>query len=618
VTDFFATPMLTLAVAMVAGVSAQALARKARLPGLVLLLLVGVVLGPDLLGILQPQALGGGLHAIVGFGVAVILFEGGLNQDIAKLRAAAAPIRMLVTLGALITAAGGALCAYFYLGWGWRLSMVFGTLVIVTGPTVITPLLRRIKVTHQLETVLEAEGIFIDAVGAIIAVTALEFALDPGIGSLGTGMLSLLVRVIVGSSLGFIAGLAMTRILRAKLVPNGLVNVFALSIVILTFEVSNALYAESGIPAAIACGMAVGHSRMRVLGQLMEFKEQLTVLVVAVLFVLLAADVRLWEVQNLDWGGALTVATLMLVVRPINVFVCTRRSEFTIRERLFLSWIAPRGIVAAAMASFFAHELARHGIAGGNEIRALVFLVIAATVTIQGLSGQWVANVLGVSRPEKEGVAIIGANGLALRVAQFLQRRGISSTLIDSNVQLASTASREGFVVVTGSALEERTLERAKIDSRTEVLCITPSEKVNFMVAQLIAQEHRGPDICLGLAEAPEVTPEMLSAAEVGIFSGQRQDLGSWVFRCRKGQVLEQSWKWHATAEQIAPKLTDLPLDVVMAVLVIKNEEITMADSKTEITDGTTIDVLIAGDQKETGHRWLTEHGFREVKDASE
>lgn len=614
-TDFFTTPMLTLALAMVAGVSAQGLARKARLPGLVLLLIVGVLLGPDALGVLQPQSLGSGLHAIVGFGVAVVLFEGGMNQDIGTLRKAAAPIRMLVTVGALMTAAGGALSAYLFLGWPWRLSIVFGTLVIVTGPTVITPLLRRIKVTHQLETVLEAEGIFIDAVGAIVAVTALEFALDPGIASLGVGALEMLGRLVVGSMLGLAVGYLMARALRAKLVPGGLENIFALSVVVFTFEVSNALFSESGIAAAIACGMAVGHLRMRVLDDLMEFKEQLTVLVVAVLFVLLAADVRLEEVQELGWGGVLVVASLMFIVRPINILVCTRKSEFTIRDRLFLSWIAPRGIVAAAMASFFAHELAKHGIAGGNAIRALVFLVIATTVTLQGLSGQWVANLLGVSRPGKQGAAIIGANALARSIARLFRDRRVAVTLIDSNPNLVNRAKREGFQAINGNGLDETTLQRAKIDSCASVVAITPSEKVNFMVAQLIAQEHSGPDIWLGLiADEPEVTPEMLEAAQVEIFAAKRQDLESWNLLCRKGEVVAESWAWTGLeASSPAPKLEDAPGEVMLCVLMVQDDAVVPVGQRTGITSGSVIDILVAEKGREEARLWLSTHGFQEV-----
>jgi hypothetical protein len=350
----------------------------------------------------------------------------------------------------------------------------------------------------------------------------------------------------------------------------------------------------------------------------MEFKEQLTVLVVAVLFVLLAADVRLLEVQELAWGGVLTVATLMLVVRPINIFLCARQSDFTTRERLFLSWIAPRGIVAAAMASFFAHELAAHGIAGGNEMRALVFLVIASTVTIQGLSGQWVADLLGVSRPSRQGVVIVGANSLGIAVARLLQHRGISSTLIDSNAQLTNRAARDGFAVVTGSALDERTLQRAKIDWRADVLCITPSEKVNFMVAQLIAKEHKGPEIFLGLAEDAEVTPEMVDAAQVSVFSARRQDLESWVIRCRKGQATGESWRWDAADGVAAPKLSDLPSDTLMAVLMTQDGAVALADHHRELTSGTIVDLLVADDAEETGRTWLKDHGFHEVVDGSD
>ncbi|HEX2223020.1 MAG TPA: cation:proton antiporter, partial [Thermoanaerobaculia bacterium] len=324
----FQSPALTIALALAAGMIAQVLARHLRIPGIVLLLASGVLLGPDGLGVVRPGTLGHSLHDLVGFAVAVILFDGGMNLNLGRLRREARSIRQLVTAGAVVTAAGGALAARWILGWDWTLAVLFGTLVIVTGPTVITPLLRRIKVKERVATVLEAEGVLGDAVGAIIAVVTLEVVLSPAGPSLATGAWDLASRLGFGALLGAVAGLVLAALLRfQRLIPDGLESVFTLAAVVALFQGSNALMAESGILSVIMAGLVVGNARAHVVNELREFKEQLTILLVGLLFVLLAADIRLAEVYALGWPGLFTVLALMLLVRPANVLVGTFGSE---------------------------------------------------------------------------------------------------------------------------------------------------------------------------------------------------------------------------------------------------------------------------------------------------
>ena len=229
-------PALTLAVAMAAGMVAQALARHLRIPGIVLLLATGALLGPDGLGVVQPHTMGPALMTLVGFAVAIILFEGGLNLNIRQLRREATVIRRLVTVGALITTLGGTVLAYGVMGWGWRAALLFGTLVSVTGPTVITPLLRRIHLNHNLSTILEAEGVFVDAIGAVLAVAALEVALGPPVESWGEGLIVLVSRVGLGALLGLVGGLLIALLLRFEfLVPEGMENILTLSLVLVPY-----------------------------------------------------------------------------------------------------------------------------------------------------------------------------------------------------------------------------------------------------------------------------------------------------------------------------------------------------------------------------------------------
>ena len=280
---------LTVALAMVAGVLAQSLAVHMRLPGIILLLIVGVVLGPDVANFVRPNVMGGGLSAFVGFAVAIILFEGGLQMNLKRLRHQAVPIRRLVSVGALITAAGGTLAARLAMGWSWSLSALFGTLVIVTGPTVITPLLRRFQIKHDTATILEAEGIFIDAVGATVAVVALEVSLVGTTASAAVGVLDVAWRIGIGAIVGAAGGGFLALLLRWRpVVPDGLENILALSVAIATFQISNGLVHESGITAAIVAGMVISNTQSHVFHEIAEFKEQLTSFAIATLFVLLA------------------------------------------------------------------------------------------------------------------------------------------------------------------------------------------------------------------------------------------------------------------------------------------------------------------------------------------
>ena len=412
-----------------------------------LLLATGVLLGPDVLNVVRPAALGASLHDLVGFAVAVILFEGGMNLNLERLRREARSIRQLMTVGALVTTAGAALAARWIMGWSWTLSILFGTLVMVTGPTVITPLLRRIKVKARVATVLEAEGVLVDAIGAIVAVVALEVAIGPPGGSVAFGAWHVVSRLLFGSLLGAAGGLAIAALLRfEKAIPEGLESVFTLSFILLLYQGSNAILPETGIVAAVAAGLVVGNARARVVAELRELQEQLSTLLVGLLFVLLAADVRMGEVAGLGWAGAGLVAALMFVVRPLNVLAGTWGTDLTWREKAFLGWLAPRGIVAAAVSSLFAESLEQEGIAGGSELRAMVFLVITATVLIQGLSGGLVANLLGLRRPSNRGYVILGANALGLALARALGETGEEVLLIDSNPQACAEAAAEGFL----------------------------------------------------------------------------------------------------------------------------------------------------------------------------
>jgi NhaP-type Na+/H+ or K+/H+ antiporter len=547
----FSDPALTVAIALAAGVVAQAVAHHLRVPGIVLFLLAGVLLGPDVLGVVRPGNLGHGLELLVGFAVAIILFEGGLNLNLRRLRRQATTIRRLITVGALITAVGGAVFAHIIMGWDWRVSILFGTLVIVTGPTVIAPLVRRIRVNRTLQTILEGEGVLVDPVGAIIAVVALETVRATSATSAAVGLLGIPSRLLVGTLVGVGGGFLIGLLLRSRrLVPEGLENVFTLSLLLAFFEISNAILPESGIMQAAVAGLVVGNFETGLTQELREFKEQLTVMLVGLLFVILAADVRLSEVKELGWPGVWTILALMLLVRPVNVAFSTWGSRLSLRERAFISWLSPRGIVAAAVASLFAQRLAEDGISGGVELRAMVFLVIAATVVVQGLSGGVVASLLGVRRPRNRGYAVVGAHRLGLALGDALRRGGNEVVFIDTNSVAAREAQEAGFSVVYGNANDEGVLLRADVESRRALIAVTPNSGVNLLVSNHARELFRIPGAFVALAKGRAgIRARRVLHAGHSVLFGRVIDIENWNHQLLHDSAVIGRWRFEEPPE---------------------------------------------------------------------
>ena len=537
-------PALTFAVALAAGIVGQAAAWHLRIPGIVLLLALGVLLGPDVANLVRPETLGHGLDEIVGLAVAVVLFEGGLNLQWRRLRAEAATIRRLITLGAAITAAGGAFATIIFMGWDWGAAILFGAIVSVTGPTVITPLLRRIRIKKTLSTILEAEAVLIDPIGAVSAVVLLEFILATTASSAAVSLLGFPVRLVAGAVIGVVVGFLLGIVLRnERWIPEGQESIFTLAMVLALFAASNAIVAESGITAAATAGLVVGNMRTRVQEELKEFKEQLTVLLVGLLFILLAADVRIDEVLRLGWPGVLTVLALMLVVRPTDVAVSTVGSRLTNRDLLFLSWIAPRGIVAAAIASLFGRRLADSGVAGGDQLLPLTFLVIAATVVVQGGTAGIVATALGVRRP-RIGWAILGANALGRAAAWALERGGEPVVMIDRNTQEIESAQAEGHRVVFGDASQDRTLLQADVESRQGVIALTPNDGLNLLLARRVVEKARLPGSWVALdGRKTSVTKKQAGDAGSRILFGEEIDFEEWTHRFLRRTACVERWR---------------------------------------------------------------------------
>ncbi|MGQ9869703.1 cation:proton antiporter [Leptodesmis sp.] len=496
---------LQIILTVVAGVGAQVLAEYVNIPAIALLLLFGIVLGPSGLSILHPDRLGVGLDVLVPLLVAIILFEGGFNLQLRDLGQVSGSLRNLVTVGTLITLLGGGMAAHWLSEFPWSISFLYASLVVVTGPTVINPLLKQVKVDRRVTTLLEGEGVLIDPVGAILAVVVLNILIngDAEPIEIAGGLVS---RLGIGSVIGIVGGWLIGQILkRAQFISDDLKSLVVLAGQWGWFGLAQSLQSESGLMAAVAAGIVLRASSLPEERLLKRFKGQLSTLAVSVLFILLAADLSIPGVMALGWGGVLTVLTLMFVVRPINIWICTWNSGLSLRQKLFLSWVAPRGIVSASVASLFAISLTQRGVNGGDSIKALVFLTIILTVFVQALTAQGVANLLNITSQAAKGAVIVGCNPLSLLIARLLLEKGEAVVLLDTALEAKEQAAAEKIPIFISSALDTDVLERAGLAAKGTFLAMTSNGEVNLVVAQRAEEEFGPPQVLAIFPRDPEV-----------------------------------------------------------------------------------------------------------------
>ncbi|BAY90542.1 MULTISPECIES: cation:proton antiporter [unclassified Tolypothrix] len=497
---------LQMVTAVFAGISAQVLAAYLRLPSIVLLLLLGIFLGSDGIGLLHPHLLGTGLEVIVALATAIILFEGGLNLDLRELGRVSVSLQLLVTLGTLVTLLGGSMAAHWLGEFPWSIAFLYASIIVVTGPTVINPLLKQINVDRQVATLLEGEGVLIDPVGAILAFVVLDTILNGDVDPIHA-ITGLLMRLSIGGAIGAAGGYLMSLIFkRANFLSFELKNLVVLAILWGLFTLAQTIRSESGVMTTVVAGAVFANSSVPEERFLRHFKGQLTILSVSVLFILLAADLSIASVFALGWGSLFTVLVLMFVVRPINILLCTWNSDLNWRQKLFLSWVAPRGIVAASVASLFAISLTQKGINGGDAIKALVFLTIIMTVVCQGLTAGQIAKWLQITSKEATGAVIVGCNPLSLLIARFFQERGENVVMIDTDPDCFAQAEAQNLRLIASSALDTAVLEEAGLASMGTFLAMTSNGEVNFVLAQRAAEEFNPPRVLAVFPRDPQAS----------------------------------------------------------------------------------------------------------------
>ncbi len=476
--------LMTISVAIAAGVMLIVLARRLNLPGLVLLLAGGMVLGPGVLGVVHPSSLGDGLQVIVALSIGLILFEGGLTLELDGFRSAPTMIRRLLSIGVMVTWFGTALAIWLIADIEPSYAIIAASMVIVTGPTVIAPLLKRINLAPKLHSILHWEGVLIDPIGVFIALLCFEWITQER-GQMA--LLSLGIRVAWGLAVGVVGGVSISYLVRRKQVPEDTINVFALGFAVLVFGLAEAVQSEAGLLAVTVAGFVFGLTGGARLKQVRRFKAELTDLLIGTLFILLAARLSFGQFESFGLRGAAVVAVVIFVLRPLSIALCSHGLGLGRRERLFLSWVAPRGIVAASMASLFAISLERVGtVQDPRFIETFTYSVIIATIVLQGLTAGPLARVLNLKRTEPTGWLIVGGHQFARRVARFINRAAdLQTVLVDTNARAIREAQTEGLQALVADARETALLSRPGLEGIGSVLALTDNEDLNVRLCQI-------------------------------------------------------------------------------------------------------------------------------------
>ena len=471
------------------GISAQWLAWRTKLPAILLLLVFGIIAGPVTGWINPDELLGDILSPFVSISVAIILFEGGLSLRMAEFRKIGGVVIKLMTIGLVITWSLAAIAAHYLLGLSIEIAILFGAILIVTGPTVIIPLLRQVRPTENTGSILKWEGIVNDPIGAMMAVLVYEILLTGGFTNMdASSVLVITTTIIDGSFIGALGAGILYIMLKKHWIPEYLQNPITLMIVIASFTISNLLQHESGLLAVTIMGILLANQKSAKVKHIIEFKENLQVLLISALFILLASRLQISDLEYFNFQSGLFILALLVIVRPVSIYAATWGSNLTLQEKTFLAWMAPRGIVAAAISAIFALRLEQEGFADAEKLVPYTFVVIIATVTVYGLSANPVARLLKVAKPQPNGVLFLGAHSWSLDLACQLQELGLKVMVADSNWENISKARKRNLETYHGNILSEFAMDEINFDGIGKLFALTQNDEVNALASIRFAE----------------------------------------------------------------------------------------------------------------------------------
>ena len=502
--------MLELAGIIILGILAQWVAWKFKIPAILPLILIGLLVGPIAAEFLSEDGSkwiepiwngtkglfpGQGLYYFVSLAISIVLFEGGLTLKRSEIKNVGPVITKLITLGATITFFGAGIVAHYIFDLSWDICFLFSGLIIVTGPTVITPILRNIPLKKDVSTVLKWEGILIDPIGALVAVLVFEFiSVGGGGGFTKTALIEFGKILLFGTTFGFTFAHALAFAVNKKLIPHYLLNVVSLSTVLLVFVESEVFAHESGLLAVVVMGMVLGNGKLDNIKELLYFKESLSVLLISILFILLAANINIEDLLLLyTWKTLALFAIVVFVIRPIAVFASTFNSKLKFNERLFISWVGPRGIVAAGIASLFGSKLLKQGVEGAEYITPLVFMIVLGTVLLNATTARIFAKVVGVFLKKSDAILFVGASNPSRLIASYLKEKGKRVILIDSNKSYIEQALDADLEAIRVDIYDDEITDNIELNDVGYLIALTGSDMVNkYAITKLSASfgEH--------------------------------------------------------------------------------------------------------------------------------
>jgi NhaP-type Na+/H+ or K+/H+ antiporter len=526
--------MLELAGIIILGILAQWVAWRFKIPAILPLILIGLLVGPFAAEFLSADGTkwieprwngteglfpGESLFYFVSLAISIILFEGGLTLKMSEVKNVGPVITKLITLGSLVTFFGAALAVHFIFNLSWEMSFLFSALIIVTGPTVITPILRNIPLKKDVSAILKWEGILIDPIGALVAVLVYEFiSVDAGGEFTKTALIEFGKIVLFGSTFGFTFAHAMNFIINKKWVPHYLMNVFALAAVLGVFVLSDSFAHESGLLAVVVMGMVLGNSNSTYLKELLYFKESLSVLLISILFILLAANINIEDLLLIyNWKTAVLFAIVVFLIRPIGVFLSTKGSKLNLNEKLFISWVGPRGIVAAGIASLFGLKLAKNGVPGAEYITPLVFMIVLGTVLLNATTARLFAKLVGVFLTKSDGILIVGASNVSRLLGQYLENNDRHVVLIDSNKNNIRKANEIGLEAFDTNIYSDTLTDNIELNDIGYLMALTGNSDINKYAINKFGKQF-GENGSFRLVSKEEVLDDQNNPKE-GLFS---------------------------------------------------------------------------------------------------
>lgn len=546
--------MLELAGIIILGILAQWFAWKFKIPAILPLILIGLLVGPIAAEFLSEdgskwiEPIWNGkeglfpdksLFYFVSLAISIILFEGGLTLRTGEIKNVGPIITKLITIGVLVTFFGAALAAHFVFYLTWEISFLFSALIIVTGPTVITPILRNIPLKKDISAVLKWEGILIDPIGALVAVLVFEFiSVGESGGFTKTALIEFGKIVLFGSTFGFTFAHAINFSINKKWVPHYLLNVFALAAVLGVFVLSDTFAHESGLLAVVVMGMVLGNSNSPYLKELLYFKESLSVLLISILFILLAANINIEDLLLIyNWNAVILFSLVVFVIRPIGVFLSTQGSKLELKEKLFISWVGPRGIVAAGIASLFGLTLADKGVVDAKYITPLVFMIVLGTVLLNATTARLFAKLVGVFLNKSEGILIVGASKISRLLGHYLETNDRHVVLIDSNETNIRKAKELGLEAITTNIYSDTLMDNIELSDVGYLMALTGNTEINKYAINKFSKQF-GENGSFRLVTTQEMLDDTNNPKE-GLFS-HKDDFNSLIELTRKHPSIQE------------------------------------------------------------------------------